>query len=117
MGVERVLEGATGEQVALEAGCSVSTISRWRREARALYGLKFRLSEQESWIPESSFIVQAFTLAILVGCSSSGNRTIPAQSSPTTNDEVPPTTCADGVIVLEAGVDKACASIGGRVVV
>lgn len=31
------------------------------REARALYGLKFRLSEQEDWMPESSFIMQGFT--------------------------------------------------------
>ena len=31
------------------------------KEARALYGLKFRVSEQEEWLPESSVIVQAFT--------------------------------------------------------
>lgn len=31
------------------------------RESRLLYGLKVRLSDQEAWLPESSFIVQGFT--------------------------------------------------------
>lgn len=31
------------------------------RESRALYGLKWRFTDQAKWIPESSFIVQGFT--------------------------------------------------------
>ena len=49
-GVVSGVEGAEG----LEGGGI-------KREARALYGMKFRLSEQEKWIPESSVIMQAFT--------------------------------------------------------
>lgn len=49
-GVVSGVEGAEG----LEGGGI-------EREARALFGLKLRLSEQRDWLPESSVIVQGFT--------------------------------------------------------